>query len=86
MSAWIRLHHLWRTEQVYQAINLLAEYHICVKTKPDEFSGKVGSERLLTMDSDILWPLYVKRKHLAQTIAILTEEHLIPFQGNFLEH
>lgn len=78
MSAWIRLHHVLKTEQVYQAINLLAEYHIPVRTLPDEFNGKSGNERLLTMDRDVMWPLYVKRKHMSQAITILAEEQLFP--------
>lgn len=84
MTAWIRLHHVLKTEQAYQAINLLNEYHIHIRTLPDEFNGEGGSERLLSMDSDIMWPLYVKRKHLAQAISILTEEQLFPIQGDAL--
>ena len=83
MSAWIRLHHVLKTKQVYQAINLLAEYHIPLRTLPDEFNSKEGLKRLLSMDSDTVWPLYVKRKHLAQAIAILTEEQLFPKQSDF---
>ena len=78
MSIWIRLHHVMKTEQLYQAINLLDEYHICLRTLPDEFNGREGRERLLSMDADIRWPLYVKRKHLEKTIIILTDEHLLP--------
>lgn len=85
MSAWIRLPLVLKTEQVYQAINLLEEYHIHLRTLPDEFNGTGGSERLLSMDSDIMWPLYVKRKHLAQAIAILSEAHLFPIQSDTLK-
>lgn len=78
MSVWIKLQHALKTEQTYRAINLLEEYHIQVRTLPDEFNGKVGNARLLSMDSDVIWPLYVKRKQMAQAIAILTAEQLFP--------
>ena len=84
MSAWIQLHHVLKTEQVYQAMHLLAEYHIRLRTLPDEFNGKAGCERLLSMDSEIMWPLYVKRKHLTQAIAILTEAQIFPIQDDAL--
>ena len=82
MSAWIRLQHTLKTEQVYQAINLLNTYHIHLRTQPDEFNGKGGCARLLSMDPEIMWPLYVKRKHLSKAIRILTEEQLFPTQSN----
>ena len=86
MSAWIRLHHVLKTEQVYQAIHLLEEYHIPLKTLPDEFNGRQGHERLLSMDADAMWPLYVQKKHLTQAIAILTEEQLFPIQSTDCIH
>lgn len=82
MSAWIRLPYMLKTKQAYQAMHLLAEYHIPTRTLPDEFNGNGGSKRLLSMDSDVMWPLYVRRKHLTQAIAILAEEQLLPMQAN----
>ena len=86
MSAWIRLHHVLKTEQAYQALNLLEGYHIQARTLPDEFNGKTVRERIMSLDSDVTWPLYVKRCQLAQAIAILTEEQLIPTHSNTLKN
>lgn len=82
MSAWVRLHHVLKTNQLYQAINLLDEYRIRARTLPDEFNGKGGNVRLLSMDFEVMWPLFVKRKQLAQAIKILTAEHLFPIQDD----
>lgn len=85
MSVWICLHYVLKTNQLYQAMNLLKEYHITLRTLPDEFNGIRGSERLMSMDADIMWPLYVKRNQLTQAISILSEAHLIPIQHNTLK-
>lgn len=84
MSAWIKLPYVLKTKQIYQAINLLAEHHIHARTLPDEFNGNGGSQRLLLLDSDIMWPLYVRQKHLAHAISILAEEQLFPHDSNTL--
>ena len=76
-NRWIRLPRFWKTEQAYQVMNLLKEYHISARTIPDEFNGSHGNRRMLTMDKNMLWPVYIRAKRLEQAIAVLTEERLL---------
>ena len=76
-NKWIRLPRFWKTEQAYQVMNLLKEYHISARTLPDEYNGPNGISRMLTIDRNILWPVFIREKHLEQAIAILAEEQLL---------
>lgn len=67
----------WKTEQAYQVMHLLREYRISARTVPDEFSGSNGRRRMLSMNREILWPVYVRAKQLERAIAILTDEKLL---------
>lgn len=67
----------WKTEQAYQVMNLLKEYHIGAKTLPDEFNGAYGNTWMLSLDPEIMWPVYVRARKFERAVAILTEEGLI---------
>ena len=67
----------WKTEQAYQVMNLLKEYHIGAKTIPDEFSGAFGSSRMLLLDPEIMWLVYVRKRNFERAAAILTEGQLL---------
>lgn len=75
---WTRLCRVWNTDEAYQVLNLLREEHIQAKTVPDEFNGPCGNRRLLSMDSEQWWPVYVKARHAKRTIALLRKEGLYP--------
>lgn len=67
----------WKTEQAYRVMSLLKEYHIGAKTIPDEFSGAFGNSRMLLLDPEIMWPVYVRARNFERAAAILTEEQLL---------
>ena len=66
----------WKTEQAYQVMNLLKEYHIRAKTVPDEFNPPFDS-RMLSIAPEIMWPVYVRARNFERAVAILTEEQLL---------
>lgn len=74
---WKKLPRSWKTDQAYRVINLMKEYRINARTKPDEFSGPTGDWRLLFMDSEIVWPIFVKTRQFEQAVSILTKEKLL---------
>lgn len=74
---WSQLPRSWKTEDAYQVFNLLKEYRITARTKPDEFSAPTGDWKMLFMDSETVWPVFVKTRQLEQAISILTEERLL---------
>ena len=76
-NRWISLPRFWKTEQAYQVMNLLEQYHISARTMPDEFNGSLGNRRMLTMDRNTLWPVYIRAKYFEKAIAILAEEQLL---------
>lgn len=76
-SRWVRLPKVWKTTEAYQAMNLLRTLNIRAKTTPDEFNGSYGNKRMVFMDGEIFWPIYVRKKQLDRAIAILTEEKLL---------
>ena len=73
---WIQLPHVWKTAQAYQIMNLLKANRIYARTLPDEFNGAVGNERMMKMDSEVLWPIFVKARNAEQAIKVLSEEVL----------
>lgn len=73
---WIQLPHVWKTAQAYQIMNLLKANRIYARTLPDEFNGAVGNERMMKMDSEVLWPIFVKARNAEQAIKVLSEEAL----------
>ena len=75
-SKWIRLPPAWETAQAYQAIHLLKDNHINARTLPDEFNGTVGNERMLNMNSNAMWPIYVKARQAELATMILSAEGL----------
>lgn len=64
----------WKTEQAYRVMSLLKEYHIGAKTIPDEYCG---NSRMLLLDPEIMWPVYVRARNFERAAAILTEEQLL---------
>ena len=73
---WIQLPHVWKTAQAYQIMNLLKANRIYARTLPDEFSGTIGNQRMMNMDSEVLWPIFVKARQAELAIVILTKESL----------
>ena len=75
-NKWIKLPPAWNTAQAYQAINLLKDNRINTRTLPDEFNGTVGNERMMNMNSDAMWAIFVKARNVERAINVLSEEGL----------
>ena len=75
-NKWIKLSPAWNTAQAYQAINLLKDNRINARTLPDGFNGTVENERMMNMNSDAMWSIFVKARNVERAIKVLSEEGL----------
>ena len=75
-NKWIKLPPAWNTAQAYQAINLLKDNRVNARTLPDEFNGTVGNKRMMNMNSDAMWSIFVKARNVERAIKVLSEEGL----------
>ena len=75
-NRWGQLPRTWKTPQAYQIINMLKANRIYVRTLPDEFSGAIGKQRMMNLDSETMWPIFVKARQAELAIMILSKENL----------
>ena len=62
--------------EVVITVHLLKDNRINTRTLPDEFNGTVGNERMMNMNSDTMWPIFVKARNVERAINVLSEEGL----------